>query len=177
MTTNDRRNPGHNTTIRHGSTVWHVQTEDHGPTKPQVVTHLFVDGGRIVASRRTDYASIVDHTGSRSWIRNLVTAQHQRMLVDLRRGRYDEYAEDDAAHVSEAPFDLELAARLEVAAPARKPHRATPEGPMPIEPTVRVPPGAEASDPTDRGLSDIVPEDRTIHDTILADVTDDLEER
>src|SRR5687767_14364798 len=47
---------GYNTNVRHKGKLYHIQTEDSGVHHPHIITHLFADGGRIVASKKTDYA-------------------------------------------------------------------------------------------------------------------------
>ena len=41
---------GYNTNVRHKGKLFHIQTEDSGIGHPHIITHLFADGGRIVAS-------------------------------------------------------------------------------------------------------------------------------
>ena len=47
---------GYNTNVRHLGKLYHIQTEDSGVRHPHVITHLFADGGRIIASKKTTYA-------------------------------------------------------------------------------------------------------------------------
>jgi len=51
---------GYNTGVQHKDRTYHIQTEDVGANHSHVVTHLFADGGRIVATRKTSYARYVD---------------------------------------------------------------------------------------------------------------------
>ena len=52
---------GYNNNIRHKNRVFHIQTEDSGVRHPHVITHLFMDGGRILKSVKTSYA---EHVGA-----------------------------------------------------------------------------------------------------------------
>ena len=46
---------GYNTNVRHKGKLYHIQTEDSGVKRPHVITQLFADGGRILASEKTSY--------------------------------------------------------------------------------------------------------------------------
>ena len=43
---------GYNNNVRHKNRVFHIQTEDSGVKHPHIITHLFMDGGRILKSVR-----------------------------------------------------------------------------------------------------------------------------
>ena len=45
--------------MKHRGRVFHIQTEDSGVNRPHLITHLFVDGGRIIKSTRSDYAELL----------------------------------------------------------------------------------------------------------------------
>ncbi len=81
---------GYNTNIRHKGKVYHIQTEDSGVTRPHIITHLFADGGRIVASRKTDYAQHVGSADLVNIVRNLMKEQHKAMFIALRDCAFDE---------------------------------------------------------------------------------------
>ncbi len=88
---------GYNTNVRHKGKVYHIQTEDSGVGHPHIITHLFADGGRIVASKKTSYT---EHVGSQSMqetVKKLMQAQHKAMFIALRDGVYDEGGPNDAA--------------------------------------------------------------------------------
>jgi len=51
---------GYNNNVRHKNRVFHIQTEDSGIKHPHIITHLFMDGGRILKSLKTSYA---EHVG------------------------------------------------------------------------------------------------------------------
>ena len=44
---------GYNNNVRHKNRVFHIQTEDSGVNHPHIITHLFMDGGRILKSVKT----------------------------------------------------------------------------------------------------------------------------
>ena len=88
---------GYNNNIRHKSRVFHVQTEDSGVRHPHIITHLFMDGGRILKSVKTSYA---DHLGAEKMadvVRLMMKEQHKAMLMALRDGQYDTLVEGGAA--------------------------------------------------------------------------------
>jgi hypothetical protein len=92
---------GYNNNIRHKDRVFHVQTEDSGVRHPHIITHLFMDGGRILKSVKTSYA---DHLGAEKMadvVQRMMKDQHKAMLVALRAGEYDEVVERSPAAKSE----------------------------------------------------------------------------
>ncbi len=81
---------GYNTNVRHHGKVFHIQTEDSGLTHGHIFTHLFADGGRIIATRKTTYA---EHVGTDRYpgiVKRLMQAQHKAMFIALRDGLFDE---------------------------------------------------------------------------------------
>jgi hypothetical protein len=90
---------GYNTNVRHKGKLYHIQTEDSGIDHPHVITHLFADGGRIVASKKTSYAERVGSEGLADQVKKLMQAQHKAMFIALRDGVYDEDGADHPAGV------------------------------------------------------------------------------
>jgi hypothetical protein len=87
---------GYNNNIRHKSRVFHVQTEDSGIRHPHIITHLFMDGGRILKSVKTSYADRLGAEGMADVVRQMMKEQHKAMLTDLRDGQYDHLVEAGA---------------------------------------------------------------------------------
>ena len=81
---------GYNTNVRHKGKLYHIQTEDSGINHPHIITHLFADGGRIIASRKTSYAEHVGTEGFPGIVKKLMQEQHKAMFIALRDGVYDE---------------------------------------------------------------------------------------
>jgi len=81
---------GYNTNVRHKGKLYHIQTEDSGVGHPHVMTHLFADGGRIVASRKTSYAEHVGADDLQDIVKKLMQSQHKAMFIALRDGIYDD---------------------------------------------------------------------------------------
>ena len=86
---------GYNTNVRHKGKLYHIQTEDSGVDHPHVITHLFADGGRIVASKKTSYAERVGEDRLQDVVKKLMQGQHKAMFIALRDGMYDEDASDE----------------------------------------------------------------------------------
>ncbi len=83
---------GYNTNVRHKGKLYHIQTEDSGVTRPHVITQLFADGGRIVASEKTSYQEHVESEHLPEIVKQLMREQHKRVFIGLRDGVYDEKA-------------------------------------------------------------------------------------
>jgi hypothetical protein len=108
---------GYNNNIRHKSRVFHIQTEDSGVRHPHIITHLFMDGGRILKSVKTSYAEHLGADKMADVVRGMMKEQHKAMLMALRDGQYDELVEGGAdasgarkAAVATAPTELALKA-------------------------------------------------------------------
>lgn len=80
---------GYNTNVRHKGRVYHIQTEDSGLAHPHIITHLFADGGRIVASRKTSYAEYVADDNYAVTVKKMMQEQHKALFIALRDGIYD----------------------------------------------------------------------------------------
>lgn len=94
---------GYNTNVRHKGKVFHVQTEDSGARYAHVVTHLFVDGGRILKSLKSTYAESVGAQDQCDVVRALMKRQHKAMLMAVRDGLFDLLAEAPAEGASAVP--------------------------------------------------------------------------
>lgn len=81
---------GYNTNVRHKGKLYHIQTEDSGVQHPHIISHLFADGGRIVASRKTSYAEHIGVEDLKTFVKKMMQDQHKGMLIALRDGVYDE---------------------------------------------------------------------------------------
>jgi hypothetical protein len=80
---------GFNNNVKHRGKLFHIQTEDSGIRHPHVITHLFMDGGRILKTIKTSYA---EHLGSdklQQVVRELMKEQHKMMFIALRDGQFD----------------------------------------------------------------------------------------
>lgn len=73
--------------VREGKSL-HVQTEDLGPAKSQVLTLVF-RGGRIVFSKSTGYAELGVEGLPRAAIGEKVRWQHKAIIAGIRAGKID----------------------------------------------------------------------------------------
>ena len=80
---------GYNNNVRHKNRVFHIQTEDSGVNHPHIITHLFMDGGRILKSVKTSYAEHVGADGMQEIVRGLMKEQHKAIFIALRDGQFD----------------------------------------------------------------------------------------
>jgi hypothetical protein len=150
---------GYNNNIRHKDRVFHVQTEDSGVRHPHIITHLFMDGGRILKSVKTSYA---DHLGLERMadvVQKMMKDQHKAMLVALRAGEYDSIvdgspaakpdggvasgAKNESANRAMATAPTELALPASARAKSVRPPPAKPRADSEEPPTIRTPPDAE----------------------------------
>lgn len=80
---------GFNNNVKHRGRVFHIQTEDSGVSRPHITTHLFVDGGVVVKSKRTDYSDDLDEPDLVNLLRKRMKDQHKGMFIALREGLLD----------------------------------------------------------------------------------------
>lgn len=81
---------GYNTNVRHRGKVFHIQTEDSGLAHGHIFTHLFADGGRIIATKKTTYVEYIGTDKYPATVKKLMQAQHKAMFIALRDGLFDE---------------------------------------------------------------------------------------
>lgn len=129
---------GYNNNVRHKNRVFHIQTEDSGVNHPHIITHLFMDGGRILKSVKKSYAEHVGAEGMSETVRGLMKEQHKAMFIALRDGQFDELVEGGAPKKAAASVSVPVAP---VAAPAAAP------APAPAEVAASAPAAAPAPAP------------------------------
>jgi hypothetical protein len=94
---------GFNNNVKHRGKLFHIQTEDSGVRHPHVITHLFMDGGRILKTVKTSYAQHVGSEKLSEVVRDLMKQQHKMMFIALRDGQFDYVLDpDEPAPVSRA---------------------------------------------------------------------------
>jgi hypothetical protein len=91
---------GYNNNVRHRGHLFHIQTEDSGLSHPHVITHLFMDGGRILKSVKTSYAEHVGTEKVSDFVRTLMKEQHKGMLLRLRAGEFEAAIDPQATQSS-----------------------------------------------------------------------------
>ena len=80
---------GFNHNINYKDVGFHVQTEDGGLKRPQLVTLLY-HGGTIIASQKTSYADIVKVDNLDHVVEELAKEQHKGMLKRVTKGEFDD---------------------------------------------------------------------------------------
>ena len=111
---------GFNNNVRHKGRVFHIQTEDSGVRHPHIITHLFMDGGRILKTTKTSYA---EHLGVDKYadkVRGIMKEQHKAMFVALRDGDFD-------AIIAASPAPV--TAKAPAGSPSEPPRAAPPPDP------------------------------------------------
>jgi hypothetical protein len=79
---------GYNTDVRHVETVVHVQTEDKGRGNPYIESVVYV-AGRVVATKRSSYAQLLEGGKGDPEIAALMDHQHRTIVAAIRAGRFD----------------------------------------------------------------------------------------
>jgi hypothetical protein len=79
---------GFNTDVRVGDQLFHVQTEDRGPSHPVIDTAIYLQG-RVVHRRSTRYDRETLAVDSGDALDKLVEQQHRSLIEELRTGRLE----------------------------------------------------------------------------------------
>jgi hypothetical protein len=87
---------GYNNNVRHKNRVFHIQTEDSGVKYGHIITHLFMDGGRILKSVKTSYGEYTGNERMADIVREMMKQQHKAMFIALRDGKFDEMVDGNA---------------------------------------------------------------------------------
>jgi hypothetical protein len=123
---------GYNNNVRHKNRVFHIQTEDSGVNHPHIITHLFMDGGRILKSVKKSYAEHVGSEGMKEIVRGLMKEQHKAIFIALRDGQFDGLVDAGAVPkpaAAAAPVTPPAAAPVAAVAAAAPASRAEPARP------------------------------------------------
>jgi hypothetical protein len=75
---------GYNHNVRYHGRVFHVQTEDSGPSNPRLYTHLFY-AGTILSSKKHEYDA-AEHEDN---VKILMQRLHKAMIKELTHGEHD----------------------------------------------------------------------------------------
>lgn len=129
---------GYNNNVRHKGKVFHIQTEDSGVKYGHIITHLFMDGGRILKSVKTSYTEYIGAERMGDIVREMMKQQHKAMFIALRDGKFDSIAEGaaDASQMTRA---------LSTESPPSKPSATRPEVTPPPVPAAGKPAVAGAA--------------------------------
>lgn len=82
--------PGFNTETKRLAAVFHVQTQDAGPSA-RCVESLIYKSGKLVSSRRADYTSSLGSPNLPARVRELMEEQHNAILREIAGGRFDHF--------------------------------------------------------------------------------------
>ena len=123
---------GYNNNVRHKGKLYHIQTEDSGVNHPHIITHLFADGGRIIASKKTDYRQHLGAGNLHEIVKKLMQEQHKAMFIALRDCEYDADEGGKAAPAPEPGASVAPPTQHGHAAPSA-PEPAQPEAPLAAE--------------------------------------------
>ncbi len=82
--------PGFNTEIKRLAAVFHVQTQDVGPSARSVES-LIYKSGRLLSSRKTDYTSSLASPQFPARVQQIMEEQHNGILREIAEGRFDHF--------------------------------------------------------------------------------------
>jgi len=174
---------GYNTNVRHKGKLYHIQTEDSGVRHPHIITHLFADGGRIVASKKTTYAELVGAEDLRDRVKQMMRDQHKGMFIALRDGHYDEEEAEPTREVPVEPLDvdaLEAAAARLASRPSSPPAAPGTQVPGRYQTTRSARPPQEAtasgSKPPESIFGGDLLSEKSLDEVILSYLAEDLDE-
>ncbi len=80
---------GHNTDVRYGDVVLHVQTEDKGLSNPFIESLIYY-GGQVVVAKRGSYADLVEQGKGNDEIMTLRDHQQRIMINAIQAGKFDD---------------------------------------------------------------------------------------
>lgn len=175
---------GYNTNVRHKGKLYHIQTEDSGVKHPHIMTHLFADGGRIIASKKTSYADIVGAEDMKERVKQMMREQHKAMFIALRDGVFDEDQAEPTQEVEVPKLDVDAleAAAAKLAQPAAPAAPAKPARPPSgrYQPTRPTKPAERRSKPVSAAPGSIFGSDllseKSLDEVILSYLAEDLDD-
>jgi hypothetical protein len=80
---------GINSNVVVDSVSFHVQSEDLWPKTPQIVTHVFREGGVVVKVAKLDYSNHLNKPNFQAVLVRVMKAHHLKILRKIQRGRMD----------------------------------------------------------------------------------------
>ena len=141
---------GFNTDVKHGDTVYHVQTEDKGLKNPLILSLIYVKGTILDAFRIRYEDFLASERFSEALLQKILESQHRQIVGAIKRGKYhkgmllDDYVEGDFVFPLTSVPDP--AAQRKPEAPAPIVPAPSPPPPVPVEiPETVVPPSAPPS--------------------------------
>ena len=92
---------GFNTDVKHGDTVYHVQTEAHRASHSFLST-VFVKG-QCIGKKSTPYEDVTDDEQTDRHLHELLKEQHRQVVEAIREGHLADLLKPDG---NEAPSDF-----------------------------------------------------------------------
>jgi hypothetical protein len=92
---------GFNTDVKHGDTVYHVQTEDKGVKNPLILSLIYVKGTILDAFRIRYQDFLASGRFSEALLQKILEFQHRQIVGAIKRGKYqkgmalEDYVEGD----------------------------------------------------------------------------------
>ncbi len=78
---------GHNTNVKVGDTLYHVQTEDHGAGQALIETTVYQQG-RLVHKRRTNYKDLLPLNATKeATLKQRLDKQHHAVMEEIKTGK------------------------------------------------------------------------------------------
>src|SRR5215470_6857253 len=78
---------GHNTNVRVGNALYHVQTEDHGVTQALIETTVYQEG-RLVHKRRINYKDLLPlNSAKEATLKQRLDKQHHTVMAEIEAGK------------------------------------------------------------------------------------------
>ena len=79
---------GFNTDVKHGDTVYHVQTEDKGVKNPLILSLIYVKGTILDAFRIRYQDFLASDRFSEALLQKILEFQHRQIVGAIKRGKY-----------------------------------------------------------------------------------------
>ena len=79
---------GFNTDVKHGDTVYHVQTEDKGVKNPLILSLIYVKGTILDAFRIRYHDFLASDRFSEALLQKILEFQHRQIVGAIKRGKY-----------------------------------------------------------------------------------------
>lgn len=80
---------GFNTDVKHGDTVYHVQTEDKGVKNPLILSLIYVKGTILDAFRIRYEDFLASNQFSEALLQKILEFQHRQIVGAIKRGKYE----------------------------------------------------------------------------------------
>src|SRR5262245_52633969 len=94
---------GLNHNVGYRGRTFHVKSKVMGYRCAYAITHFFDDLGRVVKTRKLSYAQFQRDTQVMSQIRELLCAQHMRVVAEVARGLFYENLSASSVHRTADP--------------------------------------------------------------------------